>query len=181
MVVGVVVLACSTTLFADTREVRPQQKPESEAQVGPQAPFRSAAEGTVESPPVEIAKIRLDPPPPGETENAAVLRFRMSNGSASTLADIVFEVSIVEDRRGRLDTPRRTLAGPFAIRGTTVLDPGYTAEYEILLRNISTPCQCRANVRVLSFRSIEESGSQFSDRRRQHPFEVSPLHFASYV
>lgn len=88
----------------------------------------------------------------------------MSNGSSTTLADIVLEVSIVEERRrGHVDTPRRVLAGPFAIRGTTVLDPGYTADYEILLRNISATCRCAANVRVLSFRSIEGSGPSLRD------------------
>ena len=44
-----------------------------------------------------------------------------------------------------------------------VLDPGYTADYEILLRNISATCRCAANVRVLSFRSIGGSGASLRD------------------
>ena len=76
-------------------------------------------------------KLQFDPPPPREKENSAILKFHMSNGSSSTLTDIVFEVSIVEELRCRhLDTRRRVFAGPFAIRGTIVLDHGYTA-YEI--------------------------------------------------
>jgi hypothetical protein len=159
-VISVAALAWSTTAFGGTHEVhRRQQKPRRDARVIPSASIRPGIEGTEKRSPVGIAKVRLDPPPPWEKENAAVLKFQMSNGSSSTLADIVFEVSIVEERRGQLETPRRVLAGPFAIRGTSVLDPGYTADYEILLRNISTPCGCAANVRVLSFRSIEGSGS----------------------
>ena len=109
--------------------------------------------------PLEIAKVRLDSPRPWEIENSAVLTFQMSNGSASTLTDILFEVAIVEEpQREHPDTPRRILAGPFAIRGKTVLDPGDTADFEILLRNISPTCRCAAKVRVLSYRSKGGSG-----------------------
>ena len=109
--------------------------------------------------PLAIAKVRLDPPPPEEKENAAVLKFQMSNGGSSTLTNIVFEVVIVEEReREHPNTRNRVIAGPFAIRGKTVLDPGYTADCEILLRNILPTCRCAAKVRVLSFRSIGGSG-----------------------
>ena len=82
----------------------------------------------------------------------------MSNVGSSTLADIVFEVSIVEEpQQEHFEIARRVLAGPFTIRGKIVLDPGYTADCEILLRNISPTCKCAANVHVLSFRLIADS------------------------
>ena len=160
-VVGVIVLAWSTTVFARTHEVhREQLKSKSDATAPP--PIRPDIKKPATPPPLGITKIRLDPPEPGEQKNSAVLKFQMSNESSSTLTDIVFEVSIIEDaQREQLDTPRRLLAGPFAIRGKIrgkiVLDPGYTADCEILLRNISPTCRCAANVRVLSFRSIDDS------------------------
>ena len=159
--VGIVVLAWSTTTVAGTHEFhRGLRNSQRDATAVPSAAIRHTIERTAEGSPVGIAKVRLDPPPPGEKEHVAVLTFQMSNRSSSTLADIIFEVSIVEERRrGHLYTPRRVLAGPFAIRGTIVLDPGYTADFEILLRNISATCRCAANVRVLSFRSIGDSGS----------------------
>jgi hypothetical protein len=157
-VVGVIALAWNTTAFAHTHEVhREQLKSKSDATAPP--PIRPDIKKPATLPSLGITKIRLDPPEPGEQENSAVLKFQMSNESSSTLTDIVFEVSIVEDaQRGQLDTPRRLLAGPFAIRGKIVLDPGYTADCDILLRNISPMCRCAANVRVLSFRSIGDSG-----------------------
>jgi hypothetical protein len=155
-VIGMVALAWGTTAFAASHELqRGRLKARRDATAVRSAPIRPDVERTAKGSPLGIARVRLDPPPPGERKNAAILKFRMSNRSSSTLADIVFEVSIVEERRrGHLDRPRRVLAGPFAITGTIVLDPGYTADYEILLRNISAPCRCAANVRVLSFRSM---------------------------
>jgi len=131
--VGIVALAWGTTAIAGAHEIqRRQLKSQQDATAVPSATIRPNIERTAKGSPVEIAKVRLDPPPPGEKDNAAVLKFQMNNGSSSTLADIVLEVSIVEERRRRhADTPQRVLAGPFAIRATMVLDPGYTAAYEI--------------------------------------------------
>jgi hypothetical protein len=159
-VIGMVALAWGTTAFADTHEIhRGQLKSRRDATAVRSAPLRSDIEQRAKVSPLGIAEVRLDSPPPWEKENSAVLKFQMYNGSSGTLTDIVFEVSIVEElRRGHVDTPRRALAGPFAIRGAIVLDPGYTADCEILLRNMPPNCRCAAKVRVLSFRSIEDSG-----------------------
>jgi len=158
-VVGIVTLTWGTTAFAGTHEIqRGQRQPQRDATAVSSAAIRPAVERPARSF-LGISKVRLDPPPTGEKENSAVLKFQMSNGSSSTLTDIVFEVSIVEEpQHEHRDTPSRILAGPFAIRGKMVLDPGYTADYEILLRNISATCRCAAKVRVLSCRSIENSG-----------------------
>lgn len=159
-VIGIVALAWGTTAFGGMHEIRRGQlKSKRDATAVRSAPVRPDIERPARVSPLGLGKVRLDSPPPWENENSAVLKFQMSNGSSSTLTDVVFEVSIVEElRRGHLDTPRRVLAGPFAIRGKIVLHPGYTADYEILLRNISPTCRCAANVRVLSFRSIGDSG-----------------------
>jgi hypothetical protein len=155
-VIGMVALAWGATAFADAHDIRRGQlKSKRDATAVRSAPLRSDIEQRATVSPLGIAEVRLDSPPPWEEENSAVLKFHMSNGSSRTLTDIVFEVSIVEElRRGQ---PRRALAGPFAIRGTIVLDPGYTADWEILLRHVSPTCRCAPKVRVLSFRSIEES------------------------
>lgn len=160
-VVGIVALAWSTTAFAGTHEChRDQRKSQRDATAVPPAAIGPRIKGTAKGSSLRIARVRLDPPPPGEKENSAVLKFQLSNGISTTLADIVLEVSIVEELwPGHMDKPRRILAGPFTIRGTIVLDPGHTADYEIFLRNISATCRCAANVRVLSFRPIEDSGS----------------------
>ena len=155
-VVGIAALTWGMTGFAGTHNIhRGQSQSQPDATAVPSADVETAAKVS----PLEIAKVRLDSPRPWEIENSAVLTFQMSNGSASTLTDILFEVAIVEEpQREHLDTPRRILAGPFAIRGKTVLDPGDTADFEILLRNISPTCRCAAKVRVLSYRSKGGSG-----------------------
>jgi hypothetical protein len=159
-VIGMVALAWRSIAFADTPELhRGQRQSQRDATAVSPAAVQLDIERPAKGSPLGIAKVRFDPPPPGEEDSSAVLKFQMSNGSSSTLTDIAVEVSIVEElRRGHLETPRRVLAGPFAIRGTIVLDPGYTADYEILLRNMSPTCRCAAKVRVLSFRSIEDLG-----------------------
>jgi hypothetical protein len=159
-VVGIVALTWGPIAFAGASEFhRGQLNSQRNARAVPPAVIRPDTErpGRVSS--LEIAKVRLDPPPPGERENAAVLKFQMCNGGSSTLTDIVFEVAIVEGReRAHPNTPNRVLAGPFEIRGKTVLDPGDTADFEILLRSISPTCRCAAKVRVLSYRSKGGSG-----------------------
>ena len=165
-VIGIVALAWGTTAFAATHEIRRGQvKPKPDATAVRADPIRPDIERPAKVSPLVIAKVRLDSPPAWDNENSAVLKFQMSNGSSSTLTDIVFEVAIVEaPQREHLDAPRRILAGPFAIRGKIVLDPGYTADCEILLRNMSPTCRCAAKVRVLSFRSIDDSDPQLRDR-----------------
>jgi hypothetical protein len=160
VVVGIGALTWGTTPFASTHEIhRGQLKSQRDTTTVPSAAIRPDIDRTAKGSPLGIAKVRLDPPPPGEKENSAVLKFQMSNVGSSTLTDIVFEVSIVEEpQHEHFDTARRVVAGPFAIRGKIVLDPGYTADCEILLRNMSPTCTCAAKVRVLSFRSIEDSG-----------------------
>lgn len=161
VVVGIGALTWGTTPFASTLEIhRGQLKPQRDATAVPSAAVRPDIDRTAKGSPLGIANVRLGPPPPGEKKNSAVLKFQMSNVGSSKLADIVFEISIVETpQHQHFDTVRRILAGPFAIRGKIVLSPGYTADCEILLRNMSPTCACAAKVRVLSFRSIEDSGS----------------------
>ena len=158
--VGIVALTWGTTAFAGTHEIDSRQlKSQRDDRASPSAAIRPDLENPATVSPLGIAKVRLDPPPPEEKENSAVLKFQMSNAGSSTLTNIVFEVVIVDEReREHPNTPNRVIAGPFAIRGKIVLDPGYMADFEILLRNISPTCSCAANVRVLSFRSIGDSG-----------------------
>jgi hypothetical protein len=157
-VVGIIVLAWVPRAVAVKDEIHPDQSTSKrDATAIRSAPIRPDIENPKEVSPIAIAKVRLDSPPPWENNNSAVLKFRMSNGSSSTLTDIVFEVEIVEDpQREHRDTPGRILVGPLAIRGKIVLEPGYTADCEILVRNMSPTCRCAPKVRVLSFRSLED-------------------------
>lgn len=168
LVIGVVTLTWGLTAFAGPRELHGAQvKSKLRAQAVPSRPIRHDLKRPAEAP-LEIARVSLGPPPPGENANSAVLKFEMSNRSSSTLTDIVFEASIVEEPQPeRIDILSSVLAGPFVVRGKMVLDPGYTADCELLLRGVSPTCECAARVRVLSFRSIGASTPRMDGARHR--------------
>ena len=158
VVVGIAALTSGTTSFASTHANHGRQANSQRdvAAVSSKA-LRPDIERAAEKSPLGITGVWIDHAP-SEEENAAVLKFHMSNAGSTLLTNIVFEVSIVEEARHEHVDTRRVLAGPFVIRGKFALDPGNTADYEILLRNMSPACRCAAKVRILSFRSIENSG-----------------------
>jgi hypothetical protein len=106
--------------------------------------------------PLKITDVRIEDFQPERKEQPSIiLKFHATNESASTLTSIVLAISLIEspeqERRG---VAPEVLAGPFIVRGEVVLEPGYTADYEMVLRNISRDCGCAAEVRVLSLRSL---------------------------
>lgn len=156
----IVVLIWGTTALVGTHDIqRGQATSTLDTSAVPSSAIRSDIETPAGVSPLRIAKIRLEAPSPEViAAKSAVLKFQMSNRGSSKLTDIMFEVVIVEgSEREHPKAPHRVIAGPFTIRGKMALDPGYTADCEILLRNISPACSCAAKVRVLSFRSNGDS------------------------
>jgi hypothetical protein len=112
---------------------------------------------TNEGLPVSIANVRLEAAPPVEASPSMTLKFAIANEGSTSVSDIVLEISIVE--KAKSDQPelaRRILVGPFTIRGDVVLRAGYTMNYEMLMRNLSSECGCLATVDVLSARPLPE-------------------------
>jgi len=64
----------------------------------------------------------------------------------------MLEVEIVTKVDATATSKRRRLAGPFLIRANAVLGPGFTMNCEVLLRNLTAPCECDAEIRVISVR-----------------------------
>jgi hypothetical protein len=102
--------------------------------------------------PVKIEHVRLAPAPDAATPST-VLEFDMLNDSVDRITDVVVQISIVEKSTDR-NAPPHVLAGPFTIKGDTVIEPGYTINYQMLMRNLSSDCDCVANVGVLSVRPL---------------------------
>jgi hypothetical protein len=50
--------------------------------------------------------------------------------------------------------PPRIVLRPFTIRGRITLDPGFKLNCDILLRHLSTECNCIGQVSVVSLRSL---------------------------
>ncbi len=85
---------------------------------------------------------------------SVVLKFEAVNVGLTRLTDWVLEISIVEKTFEEERVPLRTLLRPFSIRGRVTLDPGYKLQCDILLRHLSTDCNCIGKVSVVSFRSL---------------------------
>lgn len=105
-----------------------------------------------------IDNVRLETPLHAETSPSTLLKFDVFNGGSTPLTDLILEISIVEKSAAK-ELAARTLVRPFQIRGDLVLQAGYTINYEMLLRNLSSDCRCVANVDVVSFRWLPEAGS----------------------
>jgi hypothetical protein len=86
-------------------------------------------------------------------ESAVLLKFDVSNTSPRTLTRPLLEITIFEKTSAAvLPKLRRALAGPFLLRAETVLEPGFIMTCELLLRNLTAPCRCDAEVTLVSVR-----------------------------
>jgi hypothetical protein len=110
------------------------------------------------SPPgIKIKKVRLEPPEEGDASTTAVLRFDAVNDSADRLTDLVLEISIVS--KGSTSDPATSpvISRPFTVEEKRIIEPGYSLQYEIVLKNVSSDCDCRTSVQVRSARSLPAS------------------------
>jgi hypothetical protein len=75
--------------------------------------------------------------------------------NTSTFGDLLIEVAIVEKLSAPGDPAlTRAVAGPFKVKGHVTVEPGYTMQFDMLLKNVSSECACVATVRVVSARTI---------------------------
>jgi hypothetical protein len=119
---------------------------------------RAEAKLGTATPPLRVEHVRLEPAPAINTPPATILKFDLFNVSATRVTDVVLEVTLFveEPEADRGSRARRVLVGPFTIRGSVVLESGYTVAYEMLLRSFSAECGCVANVSILSVRSLPD-------------------------
>ena len=103
---------------------------------------------------LKVRNLRLDDPSVEVSRPAAVLKFDLLNDSPSRLTDVLIEIAIVE-KPSRDAGWRRLVAGPITMRGYATIEPGYTVEYKVLLRNLSSDCACEPRVSVVSARPVQ--------------------------
>lgn len=115
---------------------------------------------TKETTALRVHNVRLEPGPLAESSPSATLKFDMLNDGASRLTNIVLEVSILEKHQQEQSNGRQNvLVRPFTIREKVVLQPGYSMEYELRLRNFSSDCSCVPRVDIVSVESLGDSKS----------------------
>jgi hypothetical protein len=110
---------------------------------------------------VRVNNARLEAAPPDVPQPSALLKFDMLNDGALSVSDVLIQVAILEKRPMDDDgaTPPRVIVGPFVMRGHATIEAGYTINYEVLLRNLSSDCSCVPNVSVVSARPLPNPGS----------------------
>ena len=153
---GLSLSAHALTAAGDVRPDRPS-KGSNNAVPGPPVSTHLDPRVTHEGLPVRIANVRLEPAPPLEASPSVTLKFAIANEGSTSVSDIILKIAIVEKPKSEHPEPaRRILVGPFTIRGDVVLRAGYTMNYEMLMRNLSSECSCLAIVDVLSARALPE-------------------------
>ena len=103
---------------------------------------------------LKVRNLRLDDPSVEVSRPAVVLKFDLLNDSLSRVTDVLIEIAIVE-KPSRDAGSRRLVAGPITMRGYATIEPGYTVEYKVLLRNLSSDCGCEPRVSVVSARPVQ--------------------------
>ena len=103
---------------------------------------------------LKVRNLRLDEPAGEVSRPAVILKFDLLNDSPSRVTDVLIEIAIVE-KLSRNPGPRRLVAGPITMRGYATIEPGYTVEYKVLLRNLSSDCACEPQVSVVSARPVQ--------------------------
>jgi hypothetical protein len=105
-----------------------------------------------------VENVRLEAPVHAEAAPSTLLKFDVFNGASTPLTDLVLEIS-VRETSALTELSGRALVRPFTIRGNVVLQAGYTVNFELLLRNLSSDCRCIANVDIVSVHWLPEAGS----------------------
>jgi hypothetical protein len=111
---------------------------------------------------LRVHHVRLERPPATVPKPSVVLKFDLVNDGVKTVGDVVLEVAILEKSATDAAAASRVVAGPFTIRGDIDLQAGYTLNYEMLLRNLPSDCDCVADVAIVAGRAAVASGATTS-------------------
>lgn len=109
---------------------------------------------------LRIENVRLERSPADAPAPSALLKFDMVNEGTLRLRDILIEIAIFEKAQtltGGLKP--RLIVRPFTIKGHVTIEPSYTVNFEMLLRNVSSECPCEADVSVVFADAVPISGS----------------------
>lgn len=100
---------------------------------------------------LRISEIRLELPASIESGPNSILRFNLANDGIGRLADVILKIAIFEKAIEAAPTPR-AIVRPFRLHTATILEAGYSVEYEMLFRNLAADCDCVPKVEVMSAR-----------------------------
>jgi hypothetical protein len=157
VIVGALALACAASLDA-TESASYRSVDNLRASRGTISVPRDPKRVTGAAPLLRVENVRLEAPVHAEASPSTLLKFDVFNGASTPLTDLILEISILE-KPALNELSGKALVRPFKIRGHVVLQAGYTVNYEMLLRNLSSDCRCIATVDVVSVQWLPEAGS----------------------
>jgi hypothetical protein len=138
-------------------------EPDRSTATGHTIPPRSLAgplgtKTAAEAQPLKVQNIRVEREPTQTASPDATVKFEIFNEGSTILTDITLRVSIVErPNPAHPDAAPQVRAGPYTIKGTVALQPGYLLNYQMRLRNLPSDCGCTASVEVLSVRQKSDA------------------------
>jgi hypothetical protein len=126
---------------------------------------------------LRVQNITLEPTLPMNGVPTAMLSFDVLNAGGVDLSRIVVEVVVLETSvPSRLGDPPTVLAGPFTIIGTRTLSSWQSLHFGLVLRNLSSECDCTANVKVVSARVKRHGPSRPEDDEEDAPLPIHDVH-----
>jgi hypothetical protein len=79
---------------------------------------------------------------------ATLLKFDLINRGVTTVDEVTFRLS-VQERPTQADSEPHVRVRPFIVHGRFALEPGYTANVEMLLRNFDGDCDCVPKIEIV--------------------------------
>lgn len=103
---------------------------------------------------LRIANVRLQEPPPSTPQPSTLLTFDLTNDGVLPVTDIKLQIEIHELGLASSEAPQRAIVRPFEVLGSAIIEPGFTVEYSMVLRNLALDCRCEAGVTVVSASAV---------------------------
>jgi hypothetical protein len=150
----VIAVAVSTGASAFNERTLDKSSYDGIVSVPPSPPIRSGSLPTPGSDVLlRLANVRLEPAPDFEAAPSMNVSFDLANDSSVSFTNIVIQIRILKTPISSNPTLASTLiAGPFSIRTKIVVEPAFTINYQLRLRNLSSDCDCIAQVEIISSR-----------------------------
>jgi hypothetical protein len=107
---------------------------------------------------VHVENVRIEAPPVDVPPPAILLKFEVVNDGAGPLVNPLIRISVREKATPDATAPPRVLVRPFVLRGTPLIEPGYSIEYAMVMQNLTVECSCVAEVTVVTASELVDEG-----------------------
>jgi hypothetical protein len=107
---------------------------------------------------VHVENVRIEAPPTDVPPPAILLKFEVVNDGVEPLVNPLIRILVLEKAIPEATAPPRVLVRPFVLRGTPLIEPGYSIEYAMVMKNLTVDCGCVAEVAVVTASELVDEG-----------------------